>query len=73
MFWKVSIKSKDLVWKFIYKETLFKPTIEWNLQWNNYGWKKNGDEWDEQATFCNQPYAKWKNSIVENFINKNID
>jgi len=50
------------------------PTVRWNKKWNNgCFWEKDGDEWDNQAVFCNQPYNKWKKSIVENFIYKNID
>jgi len=51
------------------------PSIEWNKKlWNDdFPWPKNGDEWDNQAGFCNQPYEKWKNSIAENFILNNIN
>lgn len=73
IFWKGMVFSKDFIWKFLYKEISFKPTLEWNKCWNTYDWKKNGDEWDNQAAFCNQPYKKWKKSIVDNFIYKNID
>jgi len=73
IFWRISVKLKDFVWRFTHPKILIRPTIEWNRCWNNYNWEKNGDEWDEQAVFCNQPYHKWKNSIVENFIHKNIN
>jgi SAM-dependent methyltransferase len=48
-------------------------SIEENLtKWTYPGaWSKDGDEWDDQAIFCNQPYEIWKNSIVENFIREN--
>ncbi len=49
------------------------PSIERNRKIWGEDWSKNGDEWSDQALFCNQPYAKWKQSIVETFINKNID
>ena len=35
-------------------------------------WTKHGDEWDDQASFRNQPYEKWKNSIVKKFILNNV-
>ena len=51
----------------------FQNSIEENLtKWTYPGaWSKDGDEWDDQAIFCNQPYEIWKNSIVENFIREN--
>jgi ubiquinone/menaquinone biosynthesis C-methylase UbiE len=51
------------------------PTIEENKKvWDEeYIWKKNGDEWDQQAAYCNQPYEEWKESIVKTFIYKNIN
>ena len=48
-------------------------TVEENKRWGEYNWRKDGDEWNDQADFCNQPYDKWKNSIVEHFIYKNIN
>ena len=51
------------------------PTIKENLKmWNvNHAWSKGGDEWSNQAAFCNQPYSKWKSSLISNFIYKNIN
>ena len=51
------------------------PTIDENLRiWNDqHHWSKDGDEWDDQAAFCAQPYDEWKKSIVETFIYSNID
>jgi ubiquinone/menaquinone biosynthesis C-methylase UbiE len=73
IFWKISVNLKDFLWKiYTYLLCPFRPTLEWNKNWNNYKWEKNGDEWNNQAAFCNQPYEKWKNSIIENFIKPNI-
>lgn len=51
------------------------PTINENIRmWNaEYSWNRHGDEWDDQAAFCHQPYKKWKESIVDIFINENIN
>ena len=54
-----------------------KNTVNHNKFWNEYGWYRDGDEWDDQAEFCNQPYDKWKQSftdffLIENFKDKNI-
>lgn len=51
------------------------PTIKENLKmWNvKHMWNKGGDEWSNQAAFCNQPYSKWKNSLISNFIYKHIN
>jgi len=52
-----------------------KNTIKSNLQaWNSdYTWAKDGDEWDGQAKKCNKPYEDWKRSLVEEFIQPNVD
>lgn len=49
-------------------------TIENNLKiWDSrYQWPKDGDEWDGQARFCNQPYDRWKKSLVDVFIAPNL-
>lgn len=70
IFKKTAVSTKDFLW-VLFSHPL-NPTIEWNKRWNYYTWEKNGDEWDNQASFCNQPYEKWKLSIVENFIKPNI-
>jgi hypothetical protein len=50
------------------------PTIKWNRDvWNEtYGWDRDGDEWDDQAEFCGQPYEQWKQSLITHFIIPNI-
>lgn len=78
LFWKCMVFIKDFFWRvgdyFNYKFMYNPPdTSKWNERWNNYEWKKDGDEWTNQADFCNQPYEKWKKSIVDNFILKNIN
>ncbi len=64
-----SILRKILLLKYI---KIFKPTVEWNRNWNNYSWEEDGDEWKEQAEYCNQPYEKWKQSLIETFITPNV-
>ncbi|MHB1326060.1 MAG: class I SAM-dependent methyltransferase [Thermoleophilia bacterium] len=51
-----------------------KHTIQNNLEiWDeHYAWPQDGDEWSGQANRCNQPYEKWKQSIVDSFIRPNI-
>lgn len=43
-------------------------------EWNN-DWDANltGDEWTDQAEYCNQPYPEWKESLVKTFIENYID
>jgi ubiquinone/menaquinone biosynthesis C-methylase UbiE len=49
------------------------PTISDNRIWNDkYEWTQDGDEWDDQAKFCGQPYNKWVESIYLNFIHRNL-
>jgi hypothetical protein len=38
------------------------PSLEQNLGlWNEkYRWPEDGDEWSDQAAFCNRPYEEWK-------------
>lgn len=50
------------------------PTIEENVEaWGKtHDWSKDGDEWDDQATFCHQPYPDWKESLVDTFIRPNL-
>lgn len=49
------------------------PGLEANKVWGKtYDWKMHGDEWDDQARFCGQPYERWKDSIAEFFIYPNI-
>jgi SAM-dependent methyltransferase len=41
------------------------------MEWGTglkYSIKNFGDEWKDQAAFCNQPYENWKKSIFEFFI-----
>ena len=51
------------------------PSVEQNLRvWDqDYVWEKGGDEWNDQAKFCNQPYDEWKQSLVETYIFPYID
>lgn len=34
----------------------------------DYRWPDDGDEWNGQASFCGQPYAAWKQALVEHFL-----
>ena len=69
-----AVLLKDTIWeKIIYNPDRPETTVSWNRLWDNYSWEKNGDEWDDQAAFCNQPYEKWKISIFEAFIKPNIN
>lgn len=48
-------------------------SVNWNKYWQEeYDWPEDGDEWDQQANYSNQPYLAWKKSIVKNFIFPNI-
>ncbi len=51
-----------------------KHTIDNNLKiWDEqYAWPQDGDEWSGQARRCNQPYEKWKQSIIDGFIKPNV-
>lgn len=50
------------------------PSLEENKSWNaKHHWKLDGDEWSNQAAYCKKPYKQWKDSIVKNFIYKNIN
>jgi ubiquinone/menaquinone biosynthesis C-methylase UbiE len=53
---------------------MMKNTVENNLRaWDlEYGWPKDGDEWDGQARLCAQSYDEWKKSLVETFIKPNL-
>lgn len=31
-------------------------------------WPKDGDEWSGQAEFCGQPYAAWKDALIDHFV-----
>jgi ubiquinone/menaquinone biosynthesis C-methylase UbiE len=46
------------------------PTVEWNKHvWGeDHPWSDAGDEWTGMAAYCGQPYAAWKESLVETFI-----
>lgn len=49
------------------------PSVEWNKKaWGKqHGWSEDGDEWNGMARYCHQPYAEWKRSLVETFIEPN--
>lgn len=51
------------------------PTIDENKgRWNKqYSWSLDGDEWNDQAAYCNCPYQEWKQSIADTFIDPNIN
>lgn len=50
------------------------PTLEWlySEYESRHHWKKDGDEWDGNAVYCDQPYELWKESVIETFINPNV-
>ncbi len=50
------------------------PSIEWNRKiWSeHHKWRCNGDEWHDQARFCNQPYERWKEELVRTFIKPHV-
>lgn len=50
------------------------PDLNWNLSvWNkSYAWPANGDEWSQQAEFCGVPYERWKSTLAEYFMIRNI-
>lgn len=49
-------------------------TVENNrrLWGEEYHWKRDGEEWTEQAEACGQPYERWKESVVETFLKPHI-
>lgn len=70
------LKLRKVIFRIKYPFSWFKPrkpTIRWNRVWNNPEWDKDGDEWNDQAAFCNKPYGEWKNSVTESFIYRNIN
>lgn len=46
------------------------PTLDWNRRtWGQeHDWVRNGDEWDDLASYCRRPYAMWKDALVETFM-----
>ena len=50
-----------------------KNTVNHNKFWNEYDWYRDGDEWDDQAEFCNQPYEIWKQSLIDFFLKDNFN
>lgn len=50
------------------------PTVEWNRRvWDaEYPWTQDGDEWNDQAAFCGQPYESWKAALIETFLRPNV-
>lgn len=44
------------------------PTVEQNIFWDSYPWVADGDEWQDQAGHCGQPYFAWKAALVEKYI-----
>jgi len=48
----------------------FHGSVEWNRQkWGNADhWERNGNNWSFHAEFCGQPYERWRQSVVETFI-----
>jgi len=51
-----------------------KHTIQNSFKmWNDeHGWQEDGDEWKGQALKCGKPYAEWKMSVAERFIDKYV-
>jgi ubiquinone/menaquinone biosynthesis C-methylase UbiE len=47
-------------------------TLEENRFWDRYAWPKDGDEWTDQAEFCQMNYVVWKQDIVQAFITPSI-
>ena len=49
---------------------MMKNSIIQNFRtWNDeYGWAKDGDEWDDEAKLCGVPYETWKRSLVKTLI-----
>jgi SAM-dependent methyltransferase len=45
-------------------------SVQWNQrQWGDpAAWECNGDNWTFHAEHCDQPYRRWKQSVVETFI-----
>lgn len=45
-------------------------SIRWNKeQWDDPDrWYDNGDNWTFHADACGQPYAKWKQSLIDTFL-----
>lgn len=43
------------------------PTVDWNRKtWGDkHGWAEEGDEWSGMAEACGQPYAAWKQALIE--------
>jgi ubiquinone/menaquinone biosynthesis C-methylase UbiE len=46
------------------------PSVDWNRrQWGqDYRWPQGGDEWNDLASHCGQPYTEWKDALIETFI-----
>ncbi|MGH2569394.1 MAG: class I SAM-dependent methyltransferase, partial [Bacteroidota bacterium] len=46
------------------------PSLDWNFRiWaKRYQWEKDGDEWDDQAQYCKQPYELWKKVLTDEFM-----
>ncbi|MFH0945547.1 MAG: class I SAM-dependent methyltransferase, partial [Planctomycetota bacterium] len=48
------------------------PSVEWNKYWDRYEWTHDGEEWDGQARYCGQPYDAWKASLLETFVQDDL-
>lgn len=46
------------------------PSVEWNrAAWSEqHRWEQQGDEWSGMAAACGQPYAAWKQSLIDTFL-----
>lgn len=51
-----------------------KNSVEINLKiWNEeHAWRKDGDEWDGQASYCEKPYEEWKAALIDEFLMPNL-
>jgi hypothetical protein len=46
------------------------PSVDWNRQvWGqDHTWPEGGDEWNDLASQCGEPYTEWKDALIETFI-----
>ncbi len=44
------------------------PSVKSNSYWDSYPWIADGDEWQDQAAHCGQPYEEWKSALIDTYI-----
>lgn len=46
------------------------PSVSWNRDtWNDkHEWNEEGDEWSGMAAHCGQPYLRWKQALLDEFL-----